>query len=244
MPDSTVHGRQRHGTWRNDRVMAMVPGACIYGHAHPLPPLLLSAPRTDTVAMPAYSEEHTRLWTAEELLAMPDDGMRHELVRGELRTMTPAGGQHGLVITWLTGMLFRYLQEHDMGALFSPDTGFHLASEPDTVRAPDIAFVSDARIPPGGIPRSYPRLTPDLAVEVLSPDDTVFEIEEKVEEYLVTGARLVWVINPKRRTATVYQPGAAARVLAAGDVLDGGEVLPGFACRVADVFTWVDRYGA
>jgi len=224
--------------------MAMVPGACIYGHAQPFHHLPLPAPRTDTVAMPAYSEEHTRLWTADELLAMPHDGRRHELVRGELRTMTPAGGQHGLVIMWLAGMLFRYLQEHDVGVLFSPDTGFHLAAEPDTVRAPDIAFVSAVRIPPGGIPRHYPRLTPDLAVEVLSPDDTVFEVEEKVEEYLTTGARLVWVINPRRRTATVYQPGAPARVLAAGDALDGGEVLPGFAWRVGDVFTWVDRYGA
>jgi len=196
------------------------------------------------VPMPAYSEERTRLWTADELLAMPHDGRRHELVRGELRTMTPAGGQHGLVIMWLAIRLGGYVDERALGVLFSPDTGFVLSSDPDTVRAPDISFLSTARIPPGGIGPKYPRLTPDLAVEVLSPDDTVFEVEEKVEEYLTTGARRVWVINPKRRTATVYQPGTPARVLAAEDVLDGGDVVPGFACRVAELFTWVDRYGA
>jgi Uma2 family endonuclease len=194
--------------------------------------------------MPAHSQEQTRRWTADELLALPDDGLRRELVRGELRTMTPAGGQHGLVIMWLAIRLGGYVDERGLGVLFSPDTGFVLSSDPDTVLAPDVSFLSSARMPPGGIGPKYPRLTPDLAVEVLSPDDTVFEVEEKVEEYLTTGARLVWVINPKRRTATVYQPGAAARVLVADDVLDGGDAVPGFACRVADVFTWVDRYGA
>lgn len=193
--------------------------------------------------MPAISSEPVRLWTAEEFARLPDDGMRHELVRGALRTMPLAGAPHGLVVTRFTILLGRHIEEHDLGVLFSPDTGIHLFRDPDTVRAPDICFLSKARIPPDGIRRGFLRTAPDLAVEVLSPDDTVFEIEAKIEDYFAAGSRLVWVINPKTRTATVYRPGAKPYVLATHESLDGEDVLPGFSCRVEEIFTWLDARG-
>jgi Uma2 family endonuclease len=88
------------------------------------------------------------------------------------------------------------------------------------------------------------RIAPDLAVEVLSPDDTVFEIEEKIEDYFAAGSRLVWVINPRTRTVTVYRPEAVPYVLAAHEALQGDDVLPGFSCRVEEIFTWLDVRGA
>jgi Uma2 family endonuclease len=198
------------------------------------------------MVMPVSSPppDSTRRWTADEFAAMPEDHMRHELVRGELRTMPLASGPHGLVIMWLGGMLVRHVHEHDLGVVFSPDTGIHLFRDPDTVRAPDISFLSKGRIPPEGIRRGFLRIAPDLAVEVLSPDDTVFEIEEKIEDYFAAGSRLVWVVNPRTRTVTVYRPEAVPYVLSAHEALQGDDVLRGFSCRVAEIFTWLDVRGA
>ena len=180
----------------------------------------------------------TSQMTADELLRLPNPsgGKRYELVRGALRVYEPAGGRHGEIISTLSGLLFMYLRSHPIGALLSADTGFTLEREPDTVRAPDIGFVSAARIPPEGIGDKFINGAPDLAVEVLSPGDSIAEAEEKVAEYLRTGARMVWMVNPKHRRVTVYRADAPSRALDESERLDGDDVLPGFSCSVRDIF--------
>jgi Uma2 family endonuclease len=178
----------------------------------------------------------TQLMTADDLWRLPQDGLRHELVRGELRTMPPAGFDHGVRIVKLTVPLAQHVDGHGLGVVVGADTGFVLARDPDTVRAPDIAFVRQERIPGTGHPRGFWDGAPDLAVEVISPSDTYSEVEEKVDDWLAAGTRMVWVINPRRRTVTVYRSRTAIAILGASDVLDGQDVLPGFSCPVGDIF--------
>ena len=172
---------------------------------------------------------------------MPDDGVRHELVRGELRTMSPAQLPHGLTIMRFAWLLLCHVIDHDLGVLLSPDTGVHLYRDPDTVRVPDIFFVSKARFPVRGLGHGFLRMAPDLAIEVLSLADTEAEIAEKLADYFGAGTRLVWVVDPKARTVAVYRPDAHSYVLAAHERLHGEEVLPGFSCRVEEIFVWLDR---
>jgi Uma2 family endonuclease len=180
----------------------------------------------------------TTLLTADDLLRLPDDGRQHELVRGELRSMTPAGFRHGAISALITGLLTQHARANDSGVIVTEATGFRLASDPDTVRCPDVAFVDRSRIPPDGPGAGFFEGAPDLAIEVLSPDDTVFEVEEKVEQYLAAGTRDVWVVNPKLRRVTIYRGGGVLEVLHESDTLDGGAVLPGFVCPVREIFTW------
>ena len=174
--------------------------------------------------------------TASELYAMPDDGFRYELVKGELRKMSPAGGEHGVVVVNATLLLGQYVKTNGLGVCCGAETGFKIASDPDTVRAPDLAFVSRERIPEDGVPKKFWQGAPDLAVEVVSPGDTYSEVEEKVEQWLAAGARAVWVFDPKRRSATVYRSMTDVTRLSEGDELDGGEVVQGFRCKVSEIF--------
>jgi Uma2 family endonuclease len=178
----------------------------------------------------------TQLMTAEELLRLPRGRLRYELVKGELRTMSPAGFDHGVIIMNLASPLDQYVKAHNLGFVCGAETGFKIASDPDTVRAPDIAFVRRERIPSTGRPKAYWPGAPDLAVEVTSPGDTFEEVEEKVAEWLTAGARAVWVVNPKRRTVTVYSSPSEAAILTENDELDGQPVVPGFRCRVSEIF--------
>ena len=175
--------------------------------------------------------------TADELFLMKDDGFRYDLVKGELRKMSPAGGEHGAIIVRLTVVLGHYVEENDLGVVFGAETGFKLASNPDTVLGPDVAFVSNEKIPPTGIPVGYWLGAPDLAVEVISPGNTRREIEEKIEEYLAAGVQLVWIITPKRRTVTVHRANIEPVTLTESDTLDGKEILPGFKYEIAKLFT-------
>ena len=172
--------------------------------------------------------------TASELYAMPDDGFRYELVKGELRRTSPAGGEHGAVIWNLSGLLAPHVKVIGQG--FGAETGFKIASDPDTVRAADIAFVRRERIPEGGIPKNFWEIAPDLVVEVISPGDTYSEVEEKVEDWLNAGVRAVWVIDSKRRCVTVYRSLTDVTRLSEGEELDGGDVVPGFRCKVSEIF--------
>ena len=174
--------------------------------------------------------------TASELFAMPDDGFRYELVKGELRKMSPSGSEHGAIIINITLLLCQYVKANKLGVCFGAETGFKIASDPDTVRAPVVAFVRQERIPESGIPKKFWPGAPDLAVEVLSPGDTRREVAEKVEDWLQAGARAVWVIDPRRRSVTVHRPMTDVTVLSEGDELDGGEVVPGFRCKAAEIF--------
>ena len=116
------------------------------------------------------------LVTAEELLRMPDDGKRYELIEGELIEMAPAGGRHGNIGVRIVGFLFQYIYKTNLGELFGADTGFFLQRDPDTVRAPDAAFIAMERIPPDGIPTGFVDTIPDLIVEVVSPSDRAGQV--------------------------------------------------------------------
>lgn len=175
--------------------------------------------------------------TADELLRMPDDGFRYELVAGELRRMTPAGGRHGRIAMKVGISLGHYVEQNQLGAVYAAETGFRLASNPDTVRAPDLAFVDQARAAAMSDPEGYLPGAPDLAVEVVSPGDTYAEVEEKVLEWLDAGTRMVIVVNPRRGAVTVYRSRDEIRVLSGDDVLDGGDVVPGWSVPVGRLFT-------
>lgn len=174
--------------------------------------------------------------TASELFEMPDDGFRYELVKGELRKMSPSGWKHGVVVVNITLLLGQYVKDKKLGVCCGAETGFKIASDPDTVRAPDLSFVSRERIPEGDVPIGFWPGAPDLAVEVLSPGDTRREVEEKVADWLEAGARAVWVINPKQRGVTVYGSTTDVTRLSEGDELGGGDVVPGFRCQVSEIF--------
>jgi Uma2 family endonuclease len=178
----------------------------------------------------------TTLITAEQLLRMPQYERGYELVAGEIRKMTPTGGTHGVVTTELAFQLRGYVKAHGLGRVLTGEPGFILARDPDTVLAPDVAFVRKERLAAEPIGDGFVSGPPDLAVEVLSPGDRMAEAREKAKAWLAAGAAMVWVVNPARRTVTVYRPSAGPKTLTEADELDGQDVVPGFRCRVAELF--------
>jgi len=174
--------------------------------------------------------------TADELLQLPRGRFRYELVKGELRTMSPAGSEHGAIVVNLTVLLGQHVKANSLGIVFGAETGFKIAENPDTVLAPDVAFISRERIPESGIPKKYWPGAPDLAAEVLSPGDTAREVEKKVGQWLAAGARLVWIVNPSRKSVTIHRASKDTSTLSEKDELAGEEVVPGFRCRVAEIF--------
>lgn len=173
--------------------------------------------------------------TAEQLLALPDEhGWRYELVRGELRRMHAAGYRHGRIASRIGGRLEVFVAEHGLGDVLAADTGFTLERGPDTVRAPDAAFVQTARIPADD--RGFAELAPDLAVEVVSPNDTASEVTEKALMWLAQGVRLVWVVYPDSGVVAVHRPGGVVQLLQGDAELDGEDVLPGFRLPLTEVF--------
>jgi Uma2 family endonuclease len=178
----------------------------------------------------------TQQVTADELLSMPKDGFRYELVKGELIKMSPAGSEHGAIIMNLAAPLTMFVKANQLGVVFGAETGFKIATGPDTVRAPDIAFVRRERIPESGIPKKFWPGAPGLAVEVLSPGDSFEEVAEKGADWLNAGASAVWIVSPKRRNVTIYRSPTDMKILSENDVLEGQEVVPGFSCKVAEIF--------
>ena len=177
----------------------------------------------------------TALLTAEELAQLPAvESARHELVRGELVTMAPPGFGHGQDALAIGSRLRAHVRQHSGGHVVV-EAGFVLERDPDTVRAPDVAFVRHDRVPEGGVSGFFDG-PPDLAVEVVSPSDTAAEVVEKVREYLDAGTRLVWVVERRTRTITVYRPDGTAQLLTAGDTLQGEDVVGGFSVRVEEIF--------
>jgi len=150
--------------------------------------------------------------------------------------MSPAGSEHGAVIGAVFLLVADHVKRHQLGMVFGAETGFYIERSPDTVRAPDIAYVRRERIPAGGPPVGFWPGAPDLAVEVVSPEDTVREIDEKVSDWLTAGCQAVWVVNPRWKTVTAYRAGGEIKTLTADQTLDGGSVLPGFQRRVAEFF--------
>lgn len=183
---------------------------------------------------PMLSKPRSALVTAEELWR-DWSGVRCELVRGEVIPSSPTSGPHGRVRTGIAYWLSRYLEEHPIGFAYTGDAGLILSRDPDTVRAPDAAFLTAERAE-RELDEDFIPFAPDLAVEVVSPSDTYSEVASKVEDWLAAGTRLVWVVDPKRRTVQVCAPLAAPVTLQAADTLTGGEVLPGFSVPVEELF--------
>ena len=186
----------------------------------------------NTMAMPATSPP---LMTAEEILALHLPHKSTELVRGHLVVREPPSSYHGRVAARLTYLIGHHAYQHELGVVFGQDTGFQIASAPDSVRAPDVAFVRKERaaeIPP----RGYARMTPDLVAEIVSPGDRPGELLSKVGDWLDAGTPLVWVIDPARREGRVHRADGSVAIVPADGMLDGEEVLPGFRCPLGEVF--------
>jgi Uma2 family endonuclease len=178
----------------------------------------------------------TGLLTADELAALPTEGLRLELVRGELRAMPLATGNHGACAMRLGGLVGHYILTHDLGEVYAAETGFLIERNPDTVRAPDFAFIEKSRVTPAAAAASWVPVAPDLVVEVVSSGDRQAEIADKIAMWLAVGVRLAWVVNPELREVVVHRPGQAPRVLSLVDTISGEDVVPGFACPVALIF--------
>jgi Uma2 family endonuclease len=180
--------------------------------------------------------------TADEFLRHAATHESDELVNGVIIPMSPAGGQHHIVAGTLLNRLFNHVEAHELGDVFPDNAGYHLpipGRARDTVRSPDVSFVAAGRLPV--VPKGFMRLAPDLAAEVLSPDNTAAEMGARIADYLAAGTRLVWVVDPDRRTVAVYSASAPVRWLGPADALDGGDVVPGFALPVAALFRRLDR---
>jgi Uma2 family endonuclease len=178
----------------------------------------------------------TRITTADELLHMPNNGYRLELVEGELRQISPPGSMHGFVTMEVSLWLAEYVRRNNLGSVFAAETGFRIGRDPDTVLAPDVSFIRKERIAVTGIPQAFYPEAPALVVEVVSPGDTAEEVDDKMRRWFAAGVELAWVVYPGGHTVTVYRGLGDIRVLTENDVLDGGSVVPGFTCRVGDLF--------
>lgn len=172
--------------------------------------------------------------TIHDLEMLPDSECRYDLIRGELFEMAPAGGAHGEIAAEIIGRLWSHVTTNDLGRVYTSETGFVLARDPDVVLGPDAAFIQQSRVPDRQ--RGFYEIAPDLAVEVVSPNDTASYVQSKVKEYLAAGVRMVWIVDPERQSVTIYEEAGLVRFLGSDEVLDGGDVLPGFSVPVADIF--------
>ena len=176
-----------------------------------------------------------KVWTDAEFMALSKDGHRYELVNGELIDMGNSGMEHGYIACLLTIMLGGYIRANKLGAVCDSSTAFSLKA--GNKRSPDLSFIAKNRLQ--GLsrpPRSFFKGSPDLAVEILSPNNTVEEIHAKIVEYFENDTRLVWVIHPDERYVLVYHSPEPDRFLRPGDTLDGEVIVPGFSMAVAELF--------
>jgi Uma2 family endonuclease len=176
------------------------------------------------------------LLTADDLMAMPDDGHRDELVRGELIQLPMSNFRSSTIAVRITSALQQLADTHSIGVVAGADGAHILSRDPCTVRISDASFVRAERLPPPEAWDRFLELAPDVAVEVVSPWDSSNDVQEKVREYLDAGVRPIWVVHPLQRTITAYATDRTARVLYEEDTLDGGDFLPGFSLLVAEIF--------
>jgi Uma2 family endonuclease len=177
----------------------------------------------------------TPRFTAEDLAARPD-AKGFELVRGEL-VERPMGTESSWIGALLISLLVQHCLRNRLGWVFESECGYQcFPDDPGGVRRPDASFVADGRLPGGRLPKGYLKIAPDLAVEVLSPHDLASEVDRKVQQYLAAGVRLVWVVSPETRSVRVHRGDGTISGLAGDQELTGEAVLPGFRCRVEDLF--------
>ncbi|BCX03565.1 MAG: hypothetical protein KatS3mg053_1503 [Candidatus Roseilinea sp.] len=170
--------------------------------------------------------------SVDDMYHVPRDGQKYELIEGEL-IVSPAGMKHEEVGTELLFLIRSFLAKERLGKVFGSSVGYQLAER--ILLSPDVSFVRTERLPGGESPEGFGQFAPDLAVEIISPSDSMTTIEDKVELYLKHGAQLVWVINPKLRRATIYRADGSVSVVRGDGMLSGEAVLPGFACALADI---------
>ena len=192
---------------------------------------------TATAVETASPVQPKQIITAEQLLGIYKPGRRFELIKGELREMSPAGSRHGRIAMRLGALLEHFTRSHNLGVVYAAETGFKLHENPDTVRAADAAFVAQERIPAEGEPDGFWAIAPDLVVEVVSPGDKATEIQSKATGWLEAGCRAVWVVYPHNQTVVVYHSLTDIRVLTADQSLEGGDVLSGFSITINQIFT-------
>jgi Uma2 family endonuclease len=178
----------------------------------------------------------TRQWTVEALEQSEAPAGRYELINGELVEMCPSGDKASSSANLFAFFITGHVRPRRLGRVYSADGGFVLFPGLDLVRVPDVAFVRADRLPPESERDKFPRLAPDLVVEVISPTDSMASVLDKVKMWLDAGVRLLWLADPRARTVTVYVPGREPNLLNEQDELTGGDVLPGFRVRVADCF--------
>lgn len=178
----------------------------------------------------------TQSFTADELLKMPRDGYRYQLIEGALKKMSPAGSEHAVIAATIASLLWQHVRANKLGMVLAAETGYKIASDPDTVVAPDTSFIRQEQVERIGRTEKFWPGAPDLAVEVVSPGDTAREVREKVAAWLAAGTQMVWVLDAKKRTITAHRKQADVAVLTGSDLLDGADVVPGFNCKVAEVF--------
>ena len=183
----------------------------------------------------AISETLKKPITADELFEMDNIG-RCELVKGEIVHMSPSGGRHGELTVELGGLLRDHAKPRKIGKVYGAETGFYIQRNPDTVRAPDAMFLSNKRVAQISDPVKFLDVAPDLAVEVLSPNDTWTEVESKVAEYIQAGVHLIWIIDPDQNSVTVYRSNGERSRLSETDHLSGENVLPDFSVSIAEIF--------
>jgi Uma2 family endonuclease len=182
-----------------------------------------------------------KLTTADELWAIGDDECRYDLIEGELYRMSPASPKHGAVVHEFSTSLGIYLRSNPIGGAYGAESGFRLSRDPDTVLAPDAAFVRSEKIPPDDQQDGYWEVVPDLVVEVISPSDTVRYVVDKVAAYLDAGVEVVLTIDPKRLTLSIHTQDGVTRTLRENDVLELPNILPGFSLPVREIFRRVQR---
>jgi len=176
-----------------------------------------------------------QLLTAHEYWLLPETGMQRTLVRGEVHETMPPGGRHGLIAAILS-MLLRLWAKNGPQGCVGVESGFLLSRDPDTVRGPDVFYIRADRIPESGIPEGFWTIAPDVAVEVVSPNETAEDVREKVRDYLAAGTSLVWVVYPRTQEVVAHTPDGFARTFSRDDTLVAPPVLPGFTCTVQTLF--------
>jgi Uma2 family endonuclease len=182
------------------------------------------------------STTSTALMTAEELMELPRDGFRYELINGELEKMPPPGHPHGRITIRLSVPLSQFIWDQQLGEVFAADTGFKLTTDPDTVLAPDFAFVTNKRFEEGSKTEGYWPGPPDLAVEVLSPNDRPGKVNKKISRWFSFGTKQVWIVDQKHSTVTVYRSPSDTTTFSGSDYLEAPDLFPGFRISLDRIF--------
>lgn len=177
-----------------------------------------------------------QLLTADDLLRLHSEGVKGELIMGVLDEKVSSGLEHGEIVGNVLSPLHQFVKSRRLGRVFGSDMGILLERDPDTVREPDVAFISAERLPLDVRVRRYSEVVPDLVVEIVSPNDRPIPLFDKAQMWLRFGAQLVWIVNPEARTIEAWLQSGPSRTFTEADTLDGGDVLPGFTCPVRDIF--------